>query len=113
HQLNGDDGHDQDEGGTAIDAARKEAFKNHEGRLAMTAVIGKSAQAPSALPGRLRRVLAPNPSPMTGPGTWTDIIGSGEVAVIDPGPDLELHLQAILAALEPGEKVSAILVTHA
>ncbi|MFZ1471145.1 MAG: MBL fold metallo-hydrolase [Paracoccaceae bacterium] len=65
------------------------------------------------MPGRLRRVLAPNPSPMTGPGTWTDIIGSGQVAVLDPGPDLDSHLAAILAALEPAETVLAILVTHA
>ncbi|NGM47690.1 MBL fold metallo-hydrolase [Rhodobacter sp. SGA-6-6] len=50
---------------------------------------------------------------MTGPGTWTDIVGSGEVAVIDPGPALESHLQAVLAALEPRERVAAILVTHA
>lgn len=66
-----------------------------------------------AMPGRLRRVLAPNPSAMTGPGTWTDILGEGAVAVIDPGPDLDSHLAAILAALEPGETVAAILVTHA
>jgi len=66
-----------------------------------------------AMPGRSRRVLAPNPSPMTGPGTWTDIIGQGVVAVIDPGPDLDSHLAAILAALAPGETVGAILVTHA
>lgn len=79
----------------------------------MTAAIGKSAPEARSLPGRLRRVLAPNPSPMTGPGTWTEIVGSGEVAVIDPGPDLEAHLQAILAALDPGEKIGAILVTHA
>lgn len=79
----------------------------------MSAAIGKSARGGTALPGRLRRVLAQNPSPMTGPGTWTEIIGSGEVAVIDPGPALEPHLQAVLAALEPGERVAAILVTHA
>jgi glyoxylase-like metal-dependent hydrolase (beta-lactamase superfamily II) len=76
----------------------------------MSASVGKDGLA---LPGRLRRVLAPNPSPMTGPGTWTDIIGTGRVAVIDPGPALEPHLQAILAALDPGERVEAILVTHA
>jgi glyoxylase-like metal-dependent hydrolase (beta-lactamase superfamily II) len=76
----------------------------------MSASVGKHGLA---LPGRLRRVLAPNPSPMTGPGTWTDIIGAGRVAVIDPGPALEPHLQAILAALDPGERVEAILVTHA
>lgn len=79
----------------------------------MTASLGKPGLPLEALPGRLRRVLAQNPSPMTGPGTWTDIIGSGQVAVIDPGPALENHLQAILAALDPGETVAAILVTHA
>ncbi|MFD0982438.1 MBL fold metallo-hydrolase [Tropicimonas aquimaris] len=60
----------------------------------------------------LRRVLAPNPSPMTYQGTNTYIVGVGEVAVIDPGPDLAAHHEAILAALEPGERISHILVTH-
>lgn len=74
----------------------------------------------AAEPGRvdrledgLRRVLAPNPSPMTFLGTNTYILGEGEVAVIDPGPDDPRHLVAILSALEPGECVSHILVTHA
>jgi len=61
----------------------------------------------------VRRVLAPNPSPMTEAGTNTYILGEGEVAVIDPGPAIPAHLAAILAALEPGERVSHILVTHA
>lgn len=60
----------------------------------------------------IRRVVANNPGPFTYLGTGTYIIGRGEVAVIDPGPDLDAHLEAILAALEPGEKVSHILVTH-
>jgi hydroxyacylglutathione hydrolase len=64
-----------------------------------------------AHPG-LRRVLAANPSAMTGPGTTTWIVGTGAVAVIDPGPDDPAHLQAILSALAPGETVAAILVTH-
>lgn len=64
-------------------------------------------------PGRLRSVLAPNPSPMTGPGTTTWILGEGQVTVIDPGPDDPGHLQAVLAALAPEERVGAILVTHA
>ncbi len=63
-------------------------------------------------PGRLRGVTAGNASPMTGPGTTTWIVGSGRVAVIDPGPDDPAHLTAILAALDPDEEVSAILVTH-
>lgn len=60
----------------------------------------------------IRRLLAPNPSPMTGPGTNGYIVGEGTVAVIDPGPDDERHLAAWLDALR-GEEVSHILVTHA
>jgi glyoxylase-like metal-dependent hydrolase (beta-lactamase superfamily II) len=63
------------------------------------------------LGGRIRRILAPNPSPFTYTGTQTYIIGEGEVAVIDPGPDLPAHLDALAAALE-GERVAAILCTH-
>ncbi|MGB3312836.1 MAG: MBL fold metallo-hydrolase [Albidovulum sp.] len=61
----------------------------------------------------VRRVLAPNPSPMTLHGTNSYIIGAGQVAVIDPGPDNADHLNALLAALAPGERISHILVTHA
>jgi glyoxylase-like metal-dependent hydrolase (beta-lactamase superfamily II) len=59
----------------------------------------------------IRRVVAPNPGPFTFTGTGTYIVGRGEVAVIDPGPDLPQHLEAHLAALQ-GERVAAILVTH-
>ncbi|HEX8513597.1 MAG TPA: MBL fold metallo-hydrolase, partial [Allosphingosinicella sp.] len=50
------------------------------------------------LGGRIRRILAPNPSPFTHTGTQTYIVGEGEVAVIDPGPDLPAHLEALVAA---------------
>jgi len=60
----------------------------------------------------LRRLTAPNPSPMTFRGTNTYLVGEGEVAVIDPGPDDPRHLAAILSALAPDERVGAILVTH-
>jgi glyoxylase-like metal-dependent hydrolase (beta-lactamase superfamily II) len=59
----------------------------------------------------IRRVIANNPGPFTFHGTGTYILGTGKVAVIDPGPDDEAHIDAILAAL-PGEDVSHILVTH-
>jgi len=59
----------------------------------------------------LRRILAPNPSPMTWRGTNTYIIGQGHVAVIDPGPENTAHYDAILSAIR-GEVVEAILVTH-
>jgi len=60
----------------------------------------------------LRRILAPNPSPMTFRGTNTYLLGTGQVAVIDPGPALPSHLEAILAGLAPAERVTHILVTH-
>ncbi len=60
----------------------------------------------------IRRILAPNPSPMTQRGTNTYLVGEGDVAVIDPGPALPAHARAILEALAPGERVAAILVTH-
>ncbi|HQT53791.1 MAG TPA: hydroxyacylglutathione hydrolase, partial [Phenylobacterium sp.] len=60
----------------------------------------------------IRRVVANNPGPFTYLGTGTYIIGRGEVAVIDPGPDMDEHLEAILGALEPGEKITHILITH-
>lgn len=63
------------------------------------------------LGNRIRRVLAPNPSPFTYTGTQTYIIGAGEVAVIDPGPDLPDHVEALISALA-GERVAAILCTH-
>ena len=59
----------------------------------------------------VRRVLAPNPSPFTFTGTQTYIVGVGEVAVIDPGPDLPDHVDALVAALG-GERVAAIVCTH-
>ncbi len=59
----------------------------------------------------IRRVVANNPGPFTYTGTGTYIVGHGQVAVIDPGPDDETHLAALLAAVA-GETVSHILVTH-
>lgn len=73
---------------------------------------GEDDPARVALEPELRRVLAPNPSPMTYTGTNTYILGTGEVAVIDPGPALAQHHDAIMAALAPGERIGTILLTH-
>jgi glyoxylase-like metal-dependent hydrolase (beta-lactamase superfamily II) len=59
----------------------------------------------------IRRITANNPSPFTFRGTGTYVIGEGNVAVIDPGPDLPDHVDALLNALK-GETVTHILVTH-
>ncbi|KZY32280.1 MBL fold metallo-hydrolase [Roseovarius sp. HI0049] len=64
------------------------------------------------LGGGVRRVLAPNPSPMTYLGTNTYLLGARQVAVIDPGPENEAHLAAILGALGPGQQVTHVVVTH-
>ncbi len=60
----------------------------------------------------IRRVVAENPSKFTYLGTGTYLVGRGDVAVIDPGPLLDAHVDAILAALEPGERVTHLVVTH-
>src|SRR5438132_1918353 len=59
----------------------------------------------------VRRIVAKNPGPFTYKGTGTYVVGEGEVAVIDPGPDLPEHVEALLASLA-GERVTHILVTH-
>jgi glyoxylase-like metal-dependent hydrolase (beta-lactamase superfamily II) len=59
----------------------------------------------------VRRVLAPNPSAFTFLGTGTYIVGSGTVAVIDPGPANAAHIDALVEALR-GETVSHIVCTH-
>ena len=59
----------------------------------------------------LRRVLAPNPSPMTYRGTNTYLLGQDRVTVIDPGPDDPRHLAALVSAIG-GATVSHIVVTH-
>lgn len=59
----------------------------------------------------LRRIVAPNPGPFTFHGTGTYIIGEGEVAVVDPGPELDKHIDALMAGLA-NERVTHILVTH-
>ncbi|WP_170338426.1 MBL fold metallo-hydrolase [Ruegeria arenilitoris] len=67
---------------------------------------------PVALQPGLRLLLAPNPSPMTYLGTNTYLLGTSDLAVIDPGPLSDSHMQAILDALQPGQKISHIVVTH-
>jgi glyoxylase-like metal-dependent hydrolase (beta-lactamase superfamily II) len=60
---------------------------------------------------RVRRILAPNPGPFTFTGTCTYVVGEGEVAILDPGPDNRAHIDAVLDAVR-GEKVAHVFVTH-
>jgi glyoxylase-like metal-dependent hydrolase (beta-lactamase superfamily II) len=58
----------------------------------------------------VRRLLAPNPSMMTGPGTNTYLFGIAEIAVIDPGPDIEEHIDRIIETA--GAPIRWVLATH-
>jgi glyoxylase-like metal-dependent hydrolase (beta-lactamase superfamily II) len=59
----------------------------------------------------VRRIVARNPGSFTGPGTGTYVVGRGQVAVIDPGPSLSSHIDALLHSLR-NETVEHILITH-
>jgi glyoxylase-like metal-dependent hydrolase (beta-lactamase superfamily II) len=59
----------------------------------------------------IRRVLAPNPSPFTFKGTGVYLLGDRDVAVIDPGPDIPGHVEALKRALAD-RHLTHILVTH-
>ncbi|MET0728330.1 MAG: MBL fold metallo-hydrolase [Acidimicrobiales bacterium] len=64
----------------------------------------------SALSPLVRRIVAPNPSMMTGPGTNTYLVGIDEIVVIDPGPDVAAHLDAIAGC--GGDRIRWIVCTH-
>jgi glyoxylase-like metal-dependent hydrolase (beta-lactamase superfamily II) len=62
---------------------------------------------------RVQVILAPNPSPMTGRGTNTYVVGEGEVIVIDPGPHDVAHLRRVAdAALHQGQPAMVLLTHH-
>jgi glyoxylase-like metal-dependent hydrolase (beta-lactamase superfamily II) len=65
---------------------------------------------PFRLNSRVRRIVAPNPGAMTGAGTNTYLLGDEQIAVLDPGPDIPEHIEAILAA--GGDKIRWIVCTH-
>src|ERR1700740_847266 len=59
----------------------------------------------------VRAIVANNPSPFTFKGTVSYIIGRGKVAILDPGPDDDAHVAAVVAAVR-GETAAHIFVTH-
>ena len=65
---------------------------------------------PFRLNSRVRRIVAPNPGVMTGPGTNTYLLGDNEVAVLDPGPAIPEHVDAILDTA--GDRIRWIVCTH-
>ena len=65
---------------------------------------------PFRLNSRVRRIVAPNPGVMTGAGTNTYLLGDDEVAVLDPGPAIPAHIDAILETA--GDRIRWIVCTH-
>jgi glyoxylase-like metal-dependent hydrolase (beta-lactamase superfamily II) len=63
-----------------------------------------------ALSPRVKRITAPNPGKMTGYGTNTYLVGTDEIAVIDPGPEIDSHIDAILS--EGKDRIRWVAVTH-
>lgn len=63
-----------------------------------------------SLSARVRRIVAPNPGPMTGPGTNTYVVGKTDLVVVDPGPAEPSHVEAILDCV--GDQLKFIACTH-
>ncbi|MDH3430577.1 MAG: MBL fold metallo-hydrolase [Gammaproteobacteria bacterium] len=76
----------------------------------MKTEFGPEMPAFARLASGIRRLVAPNPSMMTGPGTNTYLIGEDEVAVIDPGPAIPEHVENII--IKAGGYIRWILATH-
>lgn len=72
--------------------------------------FGPSLPRLATLAPGVRRLLAPNPSMMTGPGTNTYLFGEREIAVVDPGPAIARHVDAIRD--HAGAPIRWILATH-
>lgn len=68
---------------------------------------------PVRLTDHVHRVLAPNPGFMTGPGTNSYLIGRRALTLLDPGPDLPDHIEALLQAADSlGGRITQIVLTH-
>lgn len=79
--------------------------------LAHATQFDAKAETVTQLSPLIRRVVCDNPGPFTFTGTCTYIVGHGDVAIIDPGPENEGHVAALLDAVK-GETVRHIVLTH-
>jgi glyoxylase-like metal-dependent hydrolase (beta-lactamase superfamily II) len=86
------------------------AYESIEGADKIDTAPPLIAGVPRALSPLVRRIVAPNPGKMTGPGTNTYLVGIDEIAVIDPGPDMAEHIAAIVGC--GGDRIRWILCTH-
>src|SRR5690606_29650152 len=107
-----------DPGDPARDRRRRGARSSGRARLRRSggescAAMEMSAIEPGrvdALSARVRRITAPNPGVMTGPGTNAYVIGAEALALIDPGPPIDAHIEALRRLV--GTRLRWILCTH-
>jgi glyoxylase-like metal-dependent hydrolase (beta-lactamase superfamily II) len=85
-------------------------FRPVRENLLVTAPHDLQPGIPQRLDREVTRIVAPNAGVMTGAGTNTYLVGTRELAVVDPGPDDESHVQAILNA--GAGRIRWILCTH-
>ena len=79
--------------------------------LTHAAAFDDPAETVTQVSPLVRRIVCDNPGPFTFTGTCTYIVGRGAVAIIDPGPENDAHLAALLDAVK-GERVRHIVLTH-
>jgi glyoxylase-like metal-dependent hydrolase (beta-lactamase superfamily II)/8-oxo-dGTP pyrophosphatase MutT (NUDIX family) len=72
--------------------------------------IALTPGVPKRLDAYVTRIIAPNPGMMTGPGTNTYLVGDKDLAVIDPGPAIDAHIAAVLAA--GAGRIRSVICTH-
>jgi glyoxylase-like metal-dependent hydrolase (beta-lactamase superfamily II) len=96
----------------ASGASRVSVRKNRgAGAMKLNSAFEARHGEPVQAAPNVMRITAANAGPFTFAGTNTYLVGHDELAVIDPGPDLPAHLEALRAAIG-GRKVSGIFVTH-
>lgn len=104
----------------AVGPALLRALAGCNSRLALVLAarnghLGRMTELPTGvaeqLEPRVARVLANNPSPYTFTGTQSYLVGTTDLAVVDPGPDDDAHVAALIAAIA-GRPVRAIVCTH-
>jgi glyoxylase-like metal-dependent hydrolase (beta-lactamase superfamily II) len=102
---------DEQETGREVGAAAADVQGEQHVPTMPEAMVGDvvAGQLVELLPG-VRRLTAPNPGMMTGPGTNCYLVGTDEVVVVDPGPDDEGHVDALVAA--GAGRIRWIALTH-
>ncbi len=97
--------------GTADEHAAVPLLANPSGNRHFPGMDEQQPGVPQVLELLVTRVLADNPSPFTHTGTQVHLVGTTDLAVIDPGPDNPEHIDALIRAIA-GRPVTAIVITH-